>query len=139
MLECAETLADAAAAERCAQVVRRAELAQYPGVALKARWLRVDALRRSGRARQAARLARALLTRVGSIQPSDMHLPQIWWIAHAALAAAGDAEAAAAALQAGAHWIGTVALPHVPDEFRASFLERNAINRHLLAAAARRD
>ena len=52
--------------------------------------------------------------------------------------AASDGDDALMALARGAQWVRRVALPHVPDEYRESFLQRNASNRLLLAAADRR-
>ncbi|MEO7338151.1 MAG: hypothetical protein ABIV63_16380 [Caldimonas sp.] len=49
----------------------------------------------------------------------------------------GDGDDALMALARGAQWVRRVALPQVPDEFRASFLHRNPTNRALLAAADR--
>jgi hypothetical protein len=42
------------------------------------------------------------------------------------------------ALARGALWVRRTALPHVPEAFRDSFLQRNPTNRSLLAAADRR-
>jgi len=50
----------------------------------------------------------------------------------------GVADEAMSALAAGTRWIRQVALPHVPEAFRESFLHRNETNRALLAAAGRR-
>ena len=52
--------------------------------------------------------------------------------------ASGDGDEALMALAQGAHWVRRVALPNVPEAFRDSFLQRNATNRALLAAADRR-
>lgn len=95
-------------------------------------WLALD------RADEAAADARAVLALMEQgIAPDSMYRPQAWWLAHQALAAAGQPDAAAEALRAGAAWISRVALPHVPPAFIDSFLHRNAVNRDLLAAAAR--
>ena len=53
------------------------------------------------------------------------------------LRAAGDEAGAAERLAAAVAWIHEVALPHVPDGFRDSFLHRNPVNRALLTAASR--
>ncbi|MBA4174985.1 MAG: hypothetical protein C0505_00255 [Leptothrix sp. (in: Bacteria)] len=67
--------------------------------------------------------------------PDAMYRAEAWWVAHQALSAAGRAEAANRALRAGEHWLRQVALPQVPPAFIDSFLNRNAVNRALLAAA----
>ena len=51
---------------------------------------------------------------------------------------AGDGDQALMALAQGAQWVRRTALPNVPAAFRESFLQRNATNRALLAAADRR-
>ena len=71
-------------------------------------------------------------------KPADMYLPDAWWIAGQVFDACGATDEAMMALARGAHWIRQVALPNVPEAFRPSFLERNATNRSLLAAAGRR-
>jgi hypothetical protein len=67
-----------------------------------------------------------------------MYLPDAWWIAVQVFDACGASDEVMTALGHGLRWIRQVALPHVPAAFRDSFLERNATNRALLAAATRR-
>ena len=58
-------------------------------------------------------------------------VPLVLWVVVNALGLAGASLAAAVA------WIREVALPHVPDGYRDSFLHRNPVNRALLTAASR--
>ena len=81
---------------------------------------------------------RELLPRLQGVQPADMYLPEAWWIAVQVFDACGASDEALQALASAAHWIRQVALPQVPEAFRASFLQRNPTNRALLAAADRR-
>lgn len=63
---------------------------------------------------------------------------EAWWIAYEIFDAAGESAAAARALQRAVEWIEQSALPHVPDEYCDSFLNRNPVNRAILTAASRR-
>jgi hypothetical protein len=77
---------------------QRARAIEQGGLATRMAWYRVDALRRSGNAAAAALRARELLDQ--PLWPT-MLLPCHWlWIAHAALAAAGDPQAPAVAARA---------------------------------------
>ncbi len=96
-----------------------------------------DALRRAGRSADAATLARQIMAEFEDKPPIVRYPPEYWWIAHQALAAAGDDAGAAQALRRAVAWIREVALSNVPDEFRDGFLHRNPVNRAVLAAASR--
>lgn len=90
------------------------------------------------RHRQAAAAARkALALFADGYAPEFMYLPELHLVAWRALDKAGASDEAAAALRAGTDWIRGHALPHVPAPFLDSFLNRNLINRELLAAATR--
>jgi len=67
-----------------------------------------------------------------------MYLPDAWWLAAQVFDACQANDDAQAALMQGSRWIRDTALPHVPEEFRDSFLHRNPTNLALLAAARRR-
>ena len=91
----------------------------------------------TGRSAAAADAAHALLALFDSGHaPDAMYRAEAWWVAHQALAAAGQREDAERALRAGERWLREVALPQVPPAFIDGFLNRNAVNRALLAAAA---
>lgn len=80
-----------------------------------------DALRRAGRAADAALQARALLAHFERRPPFVLFPPRYWAIAAAALHAAGDEAGAAHALQRARHWIDHVAQVPTPwiEGFRA--------------------
>lgn len=92
----------------------------------------------AGQAETARRHARAALDLAMRSSMVRQYPAELWLDCGIALAACGDTEAAAAVVAQGAAWVRTVAREEVPDEFRHSFLERNPVNRELLALAARR-
>ena len=53
------------------------------------------------------------------------------------LLAAGERQRASAVLGHALAWLRQIALPRVPEAFRDSFLQRNPVNRALLAAESR--
>jgi len=126
------------AIERCDEVVATASALEFAGVALKARLLRARALSRAGDVAPAAAAMRELTAQLATLQPSDLYVAEAWHIATQVFEASGDGDEALLAAAQGAQWIRRVAVPHVPEAFRAGFLERNATNRALLAAADRR-
>ncbi len=79
----------------------------------------------------AARAAAALLE--AGYAPESMYLPEAHLVAWQALTQAHAHAEAAAALRAGTDWIRSRALPEVPAPFLDSFLNRNTVNRELLA------
>jgi DNA-binding SARP family transcriptional activator/tetratricopeptide (TPR) repeat protein len=99
------------------------------------------------RASEAARLAKddAAATRHAQLALSlaQGHLgsrlcrAEIAWQAYLSLAAAGQRDAADAALGEGIDML-RVTLTHVPQPFRHSFLEQNSVNRSMLAAGRER-
>ncbi len=95
-----------------------------------------DALRRAGRCADALPLARQIVAEFERWSSVALYGPEYAWIAWRCLEAAGDG-AADEALRRGIEWIAST-LPHVPAEFRESFLHRNPVNFALRAAAARR-
>ena len=68
--------------------------------------------------------------------PDAMYRPEVHLVAWQAFVQAGRPADAVAALRAGTDWIRGHALPQVPAPFLDSFLNRNAVNRELLAAAS---
>ena len=104
---------------------------------MKARLLRAHAQSRSGATEEAAAAMRELVPQLATVQPADLYFGQAWWLAAQVFEASGDGDQALMALAHGAQWVRRVALPNVPEAFRASFMERNPTNRALLAAADR--
>ena len=138
LLDEAAGLEPLAAVMRCEEVLRMAGELEFVGVSMKAGLLRARCLHRANRANDAMALLRELLPQLDRVQPADMYLPEAWWIAVQVFDARGASEDAMMALAHGARWIRQVALPHVPEPFRDSFLHRNPTNLALLTAAGRR-
>jgi DNA-binding SARP family transcriptional activator len=122
------------AAARAEALEAAAEAIEYLALAAKARWYRIDALRRGGRVDEAATLARQALAALATVKPWDMYLPEAWWIAQRVFAAQGETAAADRALRRSHEWIAAAAR-EVPAAFRDSFLQRNPVNRTLLTLA----
>lgn len=110
---------------------------EYLAIGAKAGWYRVDALRRAGRAADAAALAHEALAALPRVWPWDLYLPEAWWIACRALGqgpAAADRAAAEALRSDARRWVHAVAA-ELPPELRPGFLQRNPANRALLGGA----
>ncbi|MFO1328795.1 MAG: BTAD domain-containing putative transcriptional regulator [Rubrivivax sp.] len=137
-LEDAHALPAAQAVSRCDEVLAIATRLEYEGVALKARLWRARHGLRTGDAEGAAAGLHALLPRLEVMQPADMSVAEAWWLAFEILEAHDETAAATTALRRAEHWIREVALPHVPEPFRESFLARNPVNRAVLTTAGRR-
>ena len=138
LLEPADADDPAAALRRCDEVIEMAEALEFAGVAMKARLLRAQALSRLGQGEAAAAAMRELVPQLATLQPADLYFGHAWWLAAQVFEASGDGDEALMALGQGAQWVRRVALPHVPEAFRESFVQRNPVNRALLAAADRR-
>ncbi|HWH81377.1 MAG TPA: hypothetical protein VNU71_03985 [Burkholderiaceae bacterium] len=137
LLEQAAWMEHEAAIARFDEVMRLAGEFEFAGVGMKAGLLRAERLHRENRSDEAATALRDLLPRVERVPPADMYRAEAWWVAVRVFDACGANEDAMAALAQGSRWIRQVALPHVPDAFRESFLHRNPTHRALLAAARR--
>lgn len=70
-------------------------------------------------------------------QPYTYYLPELWLVAARVFDAVGQIDAARRASQSGRAWVVAVHDAQVPEAFRPSFLQRNPVNRELLALAAR--
>ncbi len=93
------------------------------------------ALGDGARARQAADTLTALLDE--GYAPEFTYLPEAWLVTAEAYEHVGQHAAARRARSAGVAWVQAQALPRVPAPFIDSFLQRNPVNRRLLAQAAR--
>jgi DNA-binding SARP family transcriptional activator len=119
-------------------VMREAEEREHLSVLQHALAREADTLRQLDRAADAAGSARrAIAMADASCVPHDLYVGEFWWFVHQALDAAGARVDALAALRRGEAWVREQALPHVPEAFRDSFVNRNPANRLLLAAAQR--
>ena len=137
LLEPAEVDDPQATMQRCDEVLELAAAIEFAGVAMKARLLRAHAQSRSGATKEAAAAMRELVPQLATLRPADLYFGQAWWLAAQVFEASGDGDQALLALAHGAQWVRRVALPNVPEAYRASFMERNPTNRALLAAADR--
>ena len=70
-------------------------------------------------------------------QPDTFYLPELWLVAAGVYQSLGRLDDAGRAAEAGRQWVMRVHDEHVPEVFKPSFLQRNAVNRELLALAAR--
>ncbi len=70
-------------------------------------------------------------------RPDSFYLGELWWVAARTRLTLGDGEGARRLQAEGEGWVRDIAERHVPDAFRASFLERNAVNRALLTWSKR--
>ncbi len=93
-----------------------------------------SALGQTDTAAAAARAAAGLLG--AGYAPESMYVPEAHLVVWQALTQAQAHAEAAAALRAGTHWIRSRGLPEVPAPFLDSFLNRNPVNRELLALVA---
>ncbi len=138
LLEEATQRTPEAAAQRCAEVARMAQDIEFADVAMKATLMQAQALHQAQQSTAAAALLRECVPRLAEQQPAAMYLPQAWWTAAQVFDACGDTGSAITTLAQGNRWILDIALPRVPEVFRDSFLQRNATNRAMLAAAGQR-
>ncbi len=138
MLEATDSDDPAFAMQRCDDVLRLARQLEFDGVAMKARLLHAHAQSRAGQTAAAAVAMREVVGEMARVPPVDLYRGEAWWRAAQVFDAAGDSAQALMALARGTEWVRSVALPNVPEVFRDSFLQRNATNSALLAAADRR-
>jgi len=137
-LERAATLPEVAALRLFEATAGAAESLEYGGIATKARLLAARATLEGGDRMLAGRRWTELQATLQTLQPADCYPLEPAAIGIAILAANGDSAAADAVLAAALAWLRQTALPQVPDAFRESFLQRNPVNRALLAAESRR-
>jgi hypothetical protein len=135
-LELSRELPPAAALATCTEVEREAMRGEWLGYAAAARVRQADCLAADD-PRAAADVMGRVLDDLPRISPVDSYLPEAWWVAHRAFAAAGDTPSARAALRTARDWVMRTALPTVPGAYRDSFLNRNPVNRAILTTAGR--
>ncbi|MBI5256871.1 MAG: AAA family ATPase, partial [Burkholderiales bacterium] len=115
-------------------LAERARAQERFGVLMALRTHEARAALHLGNTARAAESARAALAlHAEGFAPEFMYGPEPQLVAWQALQAAGAAPEAEAALQAGAGWV-RLRLAQVPAPFLDSFLNRNPVNRALLAA-----
>ncbi len=86
---------------------------------------------------RARREAVAALALASERQTTVLLPAELWLQCGRALVAAGDTTHAAEVLSRGREWLRATAAAKVPEPFRDSFLQRNPVNRELLALASR--
>ena len=136
-LELCAALDPEAAAALARQILDGASQHDLVCVTLPARAVAANSLLRCRRISEAVTVVRDLLAPLAGTEPMTLYAPFYWLTAYQVLWAAEHAEEAMAALARGRAWILDTALPQVPQPFRDSFLNRNPVNRDLLAAARR--
>ncbi|MEP7282598.1 MAG: AAA family ATPase [Rubrivivax sp.] len=125
----------AAAAAACDALIDESERHEHLAIGMRARLLRLQ--HRCSAGTLVAADADDVAARLRHCHPADTYVPEAWWITSRAYERLADPQAADAALGEGFEWVGR-ALANVPAAFRDSFLQRNPVNRELLAAAAHR-
>jgi DNA-binding SARP family transcriptional activator len=109
--------------------------ASLPPLAGLARVAWVEALVATGQHDAGREQAARALQALRGLSYMAVYRPQLWWRLRSA-ALALDAPALAAQAQADAlQWLTGEVLPALPDAWRPAFVERNPVNRALLAAA----
>lgn len=136
-LERAESLPTDDALRACDAVVPAAEQREYGGIVVKARAMAAHAVLRAGDQRSALARWQELHPLLTTLQPADWYPLAPAAIGVEILLASGAREEAALELAAALTWLRQTALPHVPDAFQESFLQRNPVNRALLTAESR--
>ena len=134
-LDLARELASAEAVALTRRVATEARGLGLLALVQSSRVREIEGLVRAGDAEAAATLAEDVIANLDACHPSDLYAAEAWWVAYRALDADPlRREAGRDALRRGQAWVREVAARNVPDEFRDSFLHRNAVNRALLAA-----
>jgi DNA-binding SARP family transcriptional activator len=136
-LERAETLEAAEAVRLGDAVARAAESREYGGIAMKARVVAARAALSAGDAAAAAMRWNEIEPALATLQAADCYPLAPAAAGLEILLAAGERQRAIAVLAQALAWLRQTALPRVPDALRDSFLQRNPINRALLAAESR--
>jgi hypothetical protein len=108
-------------------------VSQRVGVMIAARTRLCQAALALGHAAEATRHARQLAAMTEGDGTDDVYRGEVWLAAHRALVRS-DPPLALAVLDRAQRWLRETAQHHVPEPFRDSFLQRNPINRDLLAS-----
>jgi DNA-binding SARP family transcriptional activator len=133
-LELARDDAPADALHRVASIEAEAVQREQRMLALHALVLRTELLTRLGDVDRAAEAAGQLLEAcLHEGTPPGLYAPEVWWVAHQGLSPI-DPQRALLALQRAHDWIRQTAMPHLPEVFHQSFLERNPVNAAIVAA-----
>ncbi len=137
LLERAREVEPESALALCRHVEERARQCGHGGIALHALALAAERAAQSGDVGSAGSFASQALTMSQQLWAVGMPVPEVMLSIYRGFSAAGDTAGASEALARGVQWIRSSALPHVPSEFRDSYLHRNPVNRALLTAESR--
>ena len=134
-LELSRALDDAQAAPQVLAVLDEARSRGYRSMVQEAC---VEVLRRRNEPHFAAQAHACLqeLADLGETTDSlETYRPEVWLVQFQTWHEWGCPDLAQIPLRAALEWIEQATLNHIPDEFRASFLQRNPTNRQLVSAA----
>jgi DNA-binding SARP family transcriptional activator len=126
--------ADALAAAR--DVIAEGERLDLPGTTLAGHIRATRFAVEAGSAAEGETHARAALAIGDDVSPNDLYPAERWLNAWRALRLASRDDEAHETLQRGVGWVRETKQAHVPQSFHDSFVRANAVNLHLLRAAA---
>ncbi len=118
-----------------AAAMAEAHDAELPPLALLARVAWVEALVDTDRRALALVEAERALHSLQGMSLLVVYKPQLWWQLHRAMRQVDAPALAARALAGGLEWLSGEVLPALPAAWRPAFVERNPVNRALLAMA----
>jgi len=118
------------------QIAEAARSGGWLGHALDAEVMACEFATRAADGRAASLHAQAALGLFETVEPASLYRARVWLAAARALVG-DDAARSRRLVQQAVHWVQESALQRVPPEFRDSFLQRNPVNRELLAMASR--
>lgn len=133
----AQILPGAQAAQQMRALIESPALQDNAGAAIPAHVRLAQALLKVDQPAPALRHAQRAADALDVALPLDMSCAEVWLTLTRALQAAGDVPAAAAAAARGKRWLEQIAAQHIDEPYRRGYLERNPVNRDLLALAQR--
>jgi tetratricopeptide (TPR) repeat protein len=125
-LELARGLEPEVAAAQLAALCASPAMHERPGLRLHALALHARVLHRLGRREQARECVAAMLALDAQVMAFDADPPEVWAIAHAVLADAGETAAAAGVAEKAGRWLRAAIAGGVPSESRDAFARRQA-------------
>ncbi len=133
-LACSEFAAPEQGLVHAEHAIDRAARAHLHGLRLAGHTLRMEHALALGDLRCARADVPLVLTLRESYEPTSLYRARVGWAVVRVLKALRDPQAHSLLAEEVA-WVQQTARSHVPSAFRASFLERNPVNRDLLAAS----
>jgi DNA-binding SARP family transcriptional activator len=123
----------AAVLQASARLIDETRRVELPVLEMLARTARTEALLATAEHAAAHELALETRQRLGGLDSAWVYMPQLWLRLARCFEALGQAHDARQCMVPARLWIADNVLPTLPPVFRASFLQRNAVNRELLA------